>query len=165
MIETRRISRKLATVKDLPHLERMLDHAKQQICSEGITQWTETYPNHEDIYRDILKRQLWLFGDDVKAMAVIEENLNFWNIKRLVVDSAFSGKGIASLVIDEIKQLMVVHHVAEARLCTNHTNHRMIRLANHQGFLLHHYYHAQDRENFGAFIEFRYRRFSNADSC
>ena len=77
MIETRRISRKLATVKDLSHLERMLDHAKQQMCSEGITQWTETYPNREDIYRDILKRQLWLFGDDVKAMAVIEENLNF----------------------------------------------------------------------------------------
>ena len=165
MIETRRIYRILATVKYLSHLERMLDHAKQQMCSEGITQWTETYPNREDIYRDILKRQLWLFGDDVKAMAVIEENLNFWNIKRLVVDSAFSGKGIASLVIDEIKQLMVVHHVAEARLCTNHTNHRMIRLANHKGFLLHHYYQAQDRENFGAFIEFRYCRFSNADSC
>lgn len=159
MIEIQRIPKRLAIAEDLPRLEELLCNAKQQMAKDGVTRWTSDYPNREHLLQDITKQQLWVFGDAIKAMVVLEKQSTLWHVKRLVVDARFSGDGIASSILETIKQSTMEANVTEVHICTNHTNLRMIHLIQQQSFSPFRRYHAQDRESLGEFIEFSYSRF------
>jgi len=66
---------RLANKDDLPYIMRMFKDAIAYMCSHGIQQWDDIYPNEQLLHSDIENRQMYVLvcGGTIVSAAVINE--------------------------------------------------------------------------------------------
>lgn len=55
-----KINIRMASIHDLRAITDIFNNAIKVMCSNGINQWDDIYPNEETIYNDIMNKQMFL---------------------------------------------------------------------------------------------------------
>jgi len=84
-----KMTKRLATIADLPRVLMLVEDGKKQMEAKRVTQWNKDYPTSDIVKADIQQRTLWLYGQEVEACVTVILEGNTLNICRLVVDSLY----------------------------------------------------------------------------
>lgn len=157
--------------EELDEIWQLFVDAKRKMETQGICQWTSSYPNKEIVKRDICKRQLLIHknesGEIVSAGTLspeflAQEGSHGYNehtrcIQRLVTKASEMGNGLGSARLktclrDFCESGDVLYSL------TNHTNKPMQHLFEKVGFSLIETTSVTGREMFGPFYIYKRNR-------
>lgn len=146
------IRRRKATMNDLDEIMSLISDAKRQMIDNGVYQWTDDYPNQQIVVSDIQNEFIWLYGSGVNACVTIVEHRNKCLVKRLMVRTSVSGRGIAKQML---KDVTAKTSASIIEIATSHTNRAMLHLLTKERFNSIGQYVVKDRPQFGNFITFQ----------
>lgn len=123
-----------AALADIPELQLLLEDCKKQMRNQHITQWTETYPNINDLEEDIRKRELFVIEDKSELACVGTLSKNSFSekivssktdrmfLKRLMTSSKYTRQGIAQEWLMHALKNLSDNQIKHLYSCTNYTN-------------------------------------------
>ncbi|GMA09251.1 hypothetical protein GCM10025886_24030 [Tetragenococcus halophilus subsp. flandriensis] len=151
-----KIIKRLATIEDLSQVLNLIEDGKNQMKTNGVTQWNRDYPASEIVESDIRQKKLWLYGKKAEACVTVSVKGETVNIHRLVVSSLYKEQGLAKLILQDILDCTAINKQTEQeKVVTNHSNQSMIRLLTSKKFIPTSSFKADGREDYGSFIEFK----------
>lgn len=136
--------RKVETT-DLATIITLVEDCKRTMKISGVTQWTDTYPQKNDIQKDIQVGHSYVILKARKIAGFITYDQippvgltylaheNHYFIKRLMVHSSAKGLGLGKILIDYC-QRHLTRQDSEIYSLTNHTNSPMKRLFSNANF-------------------------------
>lgn len=140
-----------ATIYDQETIWKILQQAIERRKLDLSNQWQDGYPNPESIKNDIennfgfvLESQNEVIGyaaviDDLEpAYEIIEgkwlSNQKYMVIHRVAVSSNYIGKGIATLIFQEIEKNVISRKIYSIRVDTNFDNLPMLKILAKLGY-------------------------------
>ncbi len=140
-----------ARIEDLTIAMRLIDQGKAFLKSMGIDQWQTGYPDESCIKHDILTGKGYFLIDGEKILGYLcidfegepsyERLQGQWLsalpyvvVHRLVIDSAFKQKGLASMAFQLVEELAVQKGISGFRVDTDADNKIMRHLLDKNGF-------------------------------
>lgn len=138
------------TKDDLKAIDTLVSDAIRHMESQGIMQWDENYPTHEDFRRDIESGNLYV-GCDKEKLAVVyvlnqefddayktgkwqDESKSFHIIHRLCVNPKYQNQGIARMALECIESDLKKAGVDAVRLDVFTENPYALKLYTGCGF-------------------------------
>ncbi|MDN6722278.1 MAG: hypothetical protein L0L52_08570 [Staphylococcus equorum] len=150
-----KITKRLATLADLPRVLMLVEDGKKQMEAKRVTQWNKDYPTSDIVKADIQQRTLWLYGQEVEACVTVILEGNTLNICRLVVDSLYKNQGWANFILQDILDYgAIIKQAKQVKIVTNHSNQSMLKLLSTKDFIAKRSFLVEGRESYGSFIEF-----------
>ena len=143
---------------DIPSVEHVLREGKAAIAELGISQWQHgTYPNHEDVARDVAQGHCYLAEDETGAALgtialsfdgdptydaidgawltqTTSANARYATIHRTAVDRAAARRGVMSALFAEAERLSRATDCESMRADTHPGNTPMRGLLEREGF-------------------------------
>lgn len=129
-----------ATVEDVKYIINIIAQAQKYFKERKIDQWQNGYPNEEVIARDIYNESSYVLTEDNKVVATaalyFDEEKNYKNIyegnwksnapysviHRIAVSNQCKGRGVASIMLDEMSKLSKEKNVHNLRVDTHMEN-------------------------------------------
>lgn len=138
------------TKDDLKAIDILVSDAIRQMESQGILQWDEKYPTHEDFRRDIESGNLYVGCDKEKLAVVYVLNQEFddayktgnWQdasktfhiIHRLCVNPKYQNQGIARMTMEHLEEDTKQSEIEAIRLDVFTENPYALRLYANCGY-------------------------------
>lgn len=145
-----KITIRMASIHDLRTITDIFNNAIKVMCSNGINQWDDIYPNEETIHNDILNKQMFLGEMDKNIVSVFvlnqecdEEYENGdWQYKdsscfivhRLCVNSLFQGRGVGRKTMELIESILQSKGIETIRLDAFSQNPIALRMYENLGY-------------------------------
>lgn len=150
-----KLTKRLATAKDLPQVLSLIEDGKKQMKAKGVTQWDKSYPTSDIVKSDIRKKTLWLYGKGDEACVTVDVSGDTVSVHRLVVSSLYKEHGLAKLILQDILDYEITTKRAkQVKIVTNHSNQSMLKLLSAKKFTPIRSFKVKGRVNYGSFIEF-----------
>ena len=142
---------KKATLKDVPKIWEIIQHAIARRKEEGSNQWQDGYPNPDVIKMDVENGFGYvLMCNDVIAgycALMINDEPEYNNIKgnwltnsdfvvfhRVAISADYLGKGLAKIMFDFIAQYALDNNIMSIKADTNYDNEPMLYLFKNAGY-------------------------------
>ena len=144
------IEYKIAEEQDLEEIYSLVKRAIDTMCSQGVFQWDEIYPDREVLADDIRKAQMFLGRVDGQLVVIyvlnqecdeeyskgewINKDRSFGVVHRLCVDPSFQHMGIGKFTMQHIEETLRKSGVGSVRLDAFTENPQAIRLYESLGY-------------------------------
>lgn len=140
-------------MKDLEHVMKLIDVAKEWMKAKQLQQWDEDYPNIKVIEEDIKNKNSFVLEADgkiVASLAVVpstdstfyqflkgecltrEENFGF--ATRAAMDASSKGKGIGELLVESFEEISKRRKYDRIKTITHESNKRMQKVLLKHGY-------------------------------
>lgn len=136
-------------ITDVPRVMDIINQAKTYFKNSGIDQWQDGYPCNVSIETDIANDEAYVLEDNGQilgtCMVTIQGEPTYrkidgqWKtskdyvcVHRIAVDPQYKGKGLASIMLDQVVAMYPQYH--SLRMDTHENNLSMQRLLLKYGF-------------------------------
>ena len=141
-----------AMESDIHTIMNIIKQAQDYFKDQGIDQWQNNYPNYETIENDIINKNSYVLLNDTIIIGTVvlsfdgERNYDYiyggeWKsdyeyavIHRIAVDSSYKGLGIASTIINNVKEICLEKGVCSIKVDTQKDNLSMQKLLKKNEF-------------------------------
>lgn len=141
-----------AIESDVNTIMNIIKQAQAYFKEQGINQWQNNYPNSETIENDIINKNSYvLLNDNIIIGTVVlsfdgeksyefiydgnwKSNFEYAVIHRIAVDTNYKGLGLASTIINNVKEICVNKGVCSIKVDTQKDNISMQKLLEKNGF-------------------------------
>jgi len=142
---------RIATLQDAAIIWEILQQAIEQRKKDGSDQWQNGYPNEQTVHDDIANGYGYVLisNNDIVAYAAIifgiepayNDIIGAWLtngeyavVHRVAVSNTVKGKGIATLLFNEIEHLCIAKNVYSIKVDTNFDNIPMLKILDKLGY-------------------------------
>lgn len=141
-----------STTSDIPQIMDIIGQAQEYLKMNEIPQWQNGYPNQDTIQQDIDQESSYVLVEGSEILATLALSFDgetsydttyegqwrskgeYGVIHRIAVDSNYKGRGIASAMIEFVKDICIARGVHNVRVDTHRQNHSMQRLLEKNEF-------------------------------
>lgn len=138
---------------DIPAIIKMIGQAQEYLKINNIDQWQNGYPNRDIIEKDIINNESYILeanGKIVASAAISFRKEPSYNkiydgkwlskqayavIHRVVVDSAYKGKGISSEILKDVEDQCLQRDVHSIKVDTHPDNLSMQKLLKKNDYI------------------------------
>ena len=137
---------------DISSIMNIIVQAQAYFNEQGINQWQNNYPNSETIENDIINKNSYVLLSDNNIIGTVvlsfdgeksyeiiydgkwKSNFKYGVIHRIAVDTNYKGLGLASAIINNVKEICLKKGVCSIKVDTQKDNIAMQKLLKKNEF-------------------------------
>lgn len=141
-----------STLADVDDIMKIIKQAQEYLKSQQVTQWQNNYPNIQVVEQDIEDLNGYVIVDDYNVIGTVtvsfdgertyneiyegqwQSNLPYAVVHRIAIHEEYKGKGLSSIMMDNIVKMCHDRNIKSIRVDTHEANKSMQKLIEKTGF-------------------------------
>ena len=146
IIEDEYMEFRRSTLADVDDIMKIIKQAQEYLKSQQVMQWQNNYPNIQVVEQDIKDQNGYVIVDDGDAVGTVtlsfdgeitydeiydgawQSDLPFSVIHRIAIHEKYKGKGLSSIMMDNIVEMCRDRNIKSIRVDTHEANKSMQKL-------------------------------------
>lgn len=152
IIEDKHMEFRKSTLADADEIMKIIKQAQEYLKSQQVMQWQNNYPSIQVVEQDIKDQNGYVIVDDGVVLGTVTvsfdgertydkiyegnwlRDLPFAVVHRIAIHEEYKGKGISSIMMDNIVKMCHDRNVKSIRVDTHEANKSMQKLLQKTGF-------------------------------
>ena len=141
-----------STLADVDDIMKIIKQAQEYLKSQQVMQWQNNYPNIQVVEQDIKEQNGYVIEDDGDVIGTVTlsfdgestydkiyegqwlSDLPYGVVHRIAIHEEHKGKGISSIIMDNIVKMCHDRSIKSIRVDTHEANKSMKKLLQKTGF-------------------------------